>query len=103
MNLWLHYKDILKFDFLETRYEDIVDDLEGSARRLLEFVDLDWDESVLQFYQSARSRQVHTPSYQGVTQPIYRGSIAKWKHYERQMSEVIPAFGSLIQVFDYCD
>lgn len=101
MNLWLYYKDILNIDYLETRYEDIVENLEKSARVLLDFIGLDWEENILKFYESAKSRQVYTPSYQGVIRPIYRGSIGKWKRYEQQLSKSLPLLKQLLKSFQY--
>ena len=80
MGLWLHYKRTLRLNCLETRYEDVVDNLETAARRLLNFIGLGWDPAVLEFYEAARQRRVYTPSYQAVTQPVYRGSAGKWQH-----------------------
>jgi len=101
MNYFLYCKDELEIDVLETRYESIVEDLEGSARKLLAFVGVDWDESVLMFYKSAKTRQVHTPSYQAVTQPIYKGSIGKWKNYGENFKPHLPVLNSLLEEFSY--
>ena len=101
MSNYLFFKDTAKLNVLETRYEDIVDDLEESAKRLLDFIGVEWDSRVLNFYESAKNRVVHTPSYQGVIQPVYKGSIAKWKNYS---TKVFPEFNELdkfIKCFDY--
>ena len=101
MGLWLHYRDVLNIHMLETRYEDIVDDLEVAAKRILEFIGVAWHDDVLSFYDSAKKRQVFTPSYQGVTQPIYRGAINKWRNYENELASSMPALDSFIREFGY--
>jgi Flp pilus assembly protein TadD len=101
MGLWLRYRETLELTYLETRYEDIVDNLEQSARRLLTFLDLDWDPGVLNFYRAARQRRVYTPSYQAVTQPVYRHSAGKWKTFEQQLAPVLPLLDPLVREFGY--
>ncbi len=101
MGLWLHYSDLLDIKFLSTRYEDVVEDLEGSARRLLDYLGLAWDERVLGYYESARSRNVFTPSYQAVTQPIYQSSKGKWKSYHQQMEPILPILEPFVDKFGY--
>ena len=101
MDLWLHYKNILRINYLETRYEDIVEDLEESAKRILDFIGASWNEDVMKFYKSAATRHVHTPSYQSVTQPIYRNAIAKWKNYNQQLESTTPILNPFLKEFGY--
>jgi tetratricopeptide (TPR) repeat protein len=72
---------------LDLRYEDTVADLEGQAKRLLEYVGLPWDPACLNFYQNKRA--VSTASVTQVRQPIYRTSIARWKHFEKHLGPLI--------------
>ena len=101
MTLWFHYKEVLDINVIETRYEDIVDDLEAAARRILKFVGVEWNAEVMNFYNSAKKRHVFTPSYQGVTQPIYRGAIGKWKNYEQELQSIMPVLSSYILKHGY--
>jgi tetratricopeptide (TPR) repeat protein len=101
MKLWFHYKKVLDINVIETRYEDIIDNLESAARRILEFVGADWNDEVLKYYESAKNRHVFTPSYQGVTQPVYRDSIAKWRNYEQDLTSVMPVLEPYIREFGY--
>jgi len=101
MSTYLKTKDVLSIEVLETRYEDIVENLEASARRLLDFVGVNWDDKVLAFHESAKQRQVHTPSYQGVIQPIYKGSISKWKNYESGLYPALSVIDDCLDKFKY--
>jgi Flp pilus assembly protein TadD len=103
MHLLRHYRDTLGIAMLTTRYEDIVTDLEGSARRMLEFLGLPWDPAVLQYYRSAQTRRVYTPSYQAVTQPIYQRASGKWKTYAAQLHPILPMLEDLVHSFGYSD
>ncbi len=101
MGLWMHYIKVLNIDFIETRYEDIVQDLEQAARRMLTFVGVDWNETVLNFHSSSKAGHVFTPSYQGVTKPIYNSSINKWMNYRKNFKSVAPFLDKYIQEFGY--
>jgi tetratricopeptide (TPR) repeat protein len=71
-------------------YEDAIDDLEGTARRLIAACDLPWDPACLEYHQLRRP--VRTASVVQVRQPIYRTSVGRWKHYEHELADL---FGRL--------
>ena len=62
---------------LEVRYEDVVADLEGEARRMLAHCELRWDRACLSFH--ATKRLVLTESATQVRRPIYRTSVERWR------------------------
>jgi tetratricopeptide (TPR) repeat protein len=86
-----HWKRVLRLSLLEVRYEDVVNDLEGQARRLLTFMDLDWDDRCLRFHENTRG--VATASREQVRRPLYASSVGRWRHYERHLGELIAALG----------
>jgi hypothetical protein len=91
-NLMDHWRAILPPDrFLEVAYEDVVEDLETQARRLIAFCGLDWDDACLSFHRTAR--QVRTASVNQVRQPLYRTSLARWRPYQRHLGPLIEAVG----------
>jgi tetratricopeptide (TPR) repeat protein len=65
--------------YVELRYEDIVYDQENQTRRLLDFCELSWNEACLRFHENAAP--VATASSVQVRQPLYTGSIGRWKKY----------------------
>ena len=79
-SLW---RDTLPQNYLEVRYEDVVDDVEREARRLLAFCELPWDQRCLAFEENAAP--VATASSAQVRQPIYRFGLERWRRYERQL------------------
>ncbi|HTC30311.1 MAG TPA: sulfotransferase, partial [Candidatus Acidoferrum sp.] len=69
-----HWRAVLPPDaMLEVRYEDVVDDLESQARRIVAYCGLDWDPACLEFHTT--QRQVRTASATQVRRPIYRTSV----------------------------
>jgi tetratricopeptide (TPR) repeat protein len=88
--LMSHWRGLLPADrFMEVRYEDVVDDLEGQARRLIAFCGLPWDDACLAFHRTRRT--VRTASVNQVRQPIYRTSVARWKPYEAYLGPLLAA------------
>jgi len=87
-----HWRATLPPDrFTEAPYEDLVDDLEGQARRLIAFLGLDWNDACLDFH--ANPRTVRTASVNQVRQPIYRTSLVRWKPYARHLASLLAALG----------
>jgi len=82
--LMRHWKKILpQAAILDVRYEDVVEDLEGQARRLLDYCGLPWEDECLAFHQN--KRLVKTASVAQVRQPIYQSSVARWQHFSQHL------------------
>ena len=92
---------MLKLDFIEVRYEDIVSDLETQTRRLLDFMGEPWDEGVLKYYERAGTRNITTPSYSAVATPIYRRSANRWKNHEAYFENLDDRLQRFVKEFGY--
>lgn len=87
--LWEKYVAVLPLNVHMVKYEDLVMGFETQVRAVLEFLGLPWDESVMNYFGHARERkQIDTPSYQQVTEPIYQRACFRWKRYEKQLDSV---------------
>lgn len=73
------------------RYEAIVADLEGEARRLIAFLGLPWDPACLAFHRTVRP--VLTASSWQVRQPLYRSAVGRWRCYQRHLAPLLEALG----------
>lgn len=86
--LMQHWKSLLPAgSFYEVQYEDIVADMEGQARRLIDYVGLQWDAACLDFHKNERS--IRTASVTQVRQPIYKTSVERWRHYEAYLGPLL--------------
>jgi len=84
MKLMNHWRNVLPKDFiLDLPYEDLVADIEGQSKRILDFVGVPWDPSCLEFYKN--ERVVKTASVVQVRKPIYKTSVARWRHFARHL------------------
>jgi hypothetical protein len=84
-----YWNSVLDIKILDITYEELVDDQELSIRRMIEHCGLDWNDSCLKFHSTVRD--VHTPSYDQVRQPMYSKSVGRWKHYEKQLAPLTNA------------
>ena len=72
---------------LDVRYEDVVADLEGQARRIIAHCGLDWDPQCLAFHKTERA--VRTASATQVRQPIYKDAVERWRRYEEFLAPLM--------------
>ena len=84
-----HWRSALPTPIHEFDYEEIVSDFENSARRMVSAAGLDWDPACVEFHRSSRS--VHTGSRVQVRRPLHTRSVARWKHYERELADLFAA------------
>jgi hypothetical protein len=68
----------------DLEYENLVAEPEKQVRDLLEWLDLDWQQNCLQFHTSATA--VNTASVSQVRQPIYSGSVEKWRRFATHLA-----------------
>jgi tetratricopeptide (TPR) repeat protein len=85
-----HWRNVLPDGvMLDVQYEDVVDDLEGQARRIIAHCGLPWEDACLAFHLA--QRPVLTASARQVRQPIYRSSVGRWRPYEALLQPLIRA------------
>jgi tetratricopeptide (TPR) repeat protein len=80
LDLMRHWDAVLPSRVLRVRYEDVVEDLEGNVRRILQFCGLKFEAPCVEFYKTGRS--VHTASSEQVRRPIFREGLLEWRNYE---------------------
>ncbi len=84
MNIWLDYKKNLKMNFITSKYEDLIVDFDNHILKILDFLNISWDENIKNYRKTAHKRgKINTPSSSQVVQPLYKSSIEKWKNYEK--------------------
>ncbi|MCB2102141.1 MAG: sulfotransferase, partial [Rhodobacterales bacterium] len=86
-----HWEAVHPNPMMAVDYVDMVRDHEGTTRRILDFLGLDWDPACLDFH--ATKRPVRTASNWQVRQPIYDRSVARWQHYAAHIGPLREALG----------
>jgi tetratricopeptide (TPR) repeat protein len=85
--LMAHWSEICSIRMIEVAYEDFVADLEGETRRLLAFLELEWDPGCLDFHENPRL--VRTASHAQVRRPLYASSVGRARHYAQHLTPLI--------------
>lgn len=99
VRLMAHWDQVLPDFVLRVQHEDVVDDLEGQVRRLLDFCDLPFESACLDFHKTDRT--VRTPSAEQVRQPIYRSGLDQWRNFEKHLDPLKAALGEeLLEAYD---
>jgi len=94
LELMQHWDDVLPGKILRVWHEDVVDDLEGNVRRILDFCGLDFEPGCVEFHKTQRS--IRTASSEQVRQPIFREGLDQWRHYEPWLGELKDALGDAL-------
>ena len=101
MGFWRTLLPRLRNPFLEVRYEELVDDLEGASRKVLGFLGIPWDERVLRFDEHARSKSLRSPSYAEVIKPVSKRAIGRWQHYRRHLEPYVGRLEPMMKALGY--
>jgi tetratricopeptide (TPR) repeat protein len=93
IELMAHWDRVLPGRILRVQHEDVVDDLEGNVRRLLEFCGLDYEPQCVEFYKTERS--IRMASSEQVRQPIFKEGLTQWRNFEPFLGSLRRALGPL--------
>lgn len=90
--LMAHWRKVLPPGVvLDVQYEEVVENIEAQARRIIAHAGLAWDESCLAFYEN--QRPIRTASATQVRQPIYGSSIGRWRPYKDRLLPLLAELG----------
>ena len=95
LELMRHWDEVLPGRVLRVHHEDVVADLEGQARRMLDHCGLAFEPACLEFHKTQRS--VRTPSSEQVRQPIFRDGLDQWRKYEPWLGSLKTALGDALE------
>ena len=89
-----HWDEALPGRVLRVQHEDVIDDLEGQVRRILDYCGLPFEPGCIEFHKNKRA--VRTPSSEQVRQPIFRDGLDNWKTYEPWLEPLKAALGDAL-------
>lgn len=99
---WVKSREVFDADVFSIRYESLVADVEAEVRPLVEWLDLEWDEQLLDHSKTARSRGlITTASYSQVTEPIYKRASGRWLRYRKHLEPIIPRLDPWAEAHGY--
>lgn len=94
-----HYRHELDVQELALRYESFVADQAGETRRLLDHLELEFEDSCLRFYENRR--YAPTPSYAQVTEKLNDRSIGRHRHYAAHLKPFLPRLAPMMARHGY--
>ena len=94
LELMQHWERVLPGRILRIYHEDVVEDLDGNVRRMLEFCELAFEPQCLLFHETRRS--VRTASSEQVRQAIYREGLDQWRNFEPWLGPLKSALGDAL-------
>jgi tetratricopeptide (TPR) repeat protein len=94
-----HYRREMKLNYLAVRYEDVIEDQEGSVRAMLSFIGAPYDARCLDFHENRR--YARTASYAQVTEKLYARSRFRYRDYREQLAPVIPILEPVMAQLGY--
>ncbi len=93
LELMDHWNTAVPGKILKIQHEEIVEDLEGNVRRLLDFCGLAFEPACLEFHKT--ERKVRTASSEQVRRPINKEGLDQWRHFEPWLGPLRSALGGL--------
>ncbi len=94
LELMEHWDAALPGRVLRVHHEDVVDDLERSVRRILDFCELPFEPACVDFHRTERS--IRTASSEQVRRPIFREGLDQWRNYEAWLGPLREALGDAL-------
>jgi hypothetical protein len=102
MELWSAYRQKLNLDVHVVKYEDLIQDFEGTCKSLISFLGLEWDDNLYNYQKTALDGgRIKTASYSQVVLPLYKQAVGRWINYREQMQPVLPTLQPWIEAFGY--
>ena len=82
-----HWDRVLPGKVLRFNNEDVVEDLENQVSRLLEFLEIPFEEQCISFYET--DRLIRTPSSEQVRKPVNKDGMGRWKPYAKYLKPLL--------------
>ena len=91
VDLMRHWDQVLPGRVLRVQHEDVIDDLETQVRRILDYCELPFEQSCVDYHKTDRA--VRTPSSEQVRQPIYKTGMNQWQRYDEFLDPLRESLG----------
>ncbi|MES2476797.1 MAG: sulfotransferase [Verrucomicrobiota bacterium] len=85
----------------EVRYEDLVEDLAGNAKRVLDFLGLDWSDEVMGYDGHAKEKVIRSPTAAAVTEKVHSRAKNRWRNYEKHLEPVFDQLEPILKKLGY--
>ena len=97
VRLMAHIDGVLPGRVHRVIHEHLIENTEGEVRRLLDYLELPFDDACLRFYENQRA--VRTPSSEQVRRPIDRKGVDQWRLFEPFLAPLKTALGQVLTCY----
>jgi hypothetical protein len=101
MQLAAIYRRVLPIEVHELRHEVFVSDLETEARKLCAILNVDWDESMMNFAERAKLGTIATASAPQIGRGLNREGFGRWRTYAQELAPILPILQPWVEEFHY--
>lgn len=101
MDVWLRLRELGGFDWLETRYEDLVADMPAEGRRVTAFLGLEWSPVQARFHETAADKFVFSPTYTDATQSVHNRAVGRWRNFADALAPFQERLAPYCRAFGY--
>ena len=86
-----HWERVLPGKILRVNNEDVINNLEAQVIRILNYLELPFEESCISFHETKRS--VRTASSEQVRKPVNKEGMERWKPYSKNLKPLVESLG----------
>ncbi len=101
MKLFDIYNSNFKLNYHLIKYENLIESIKNETSELLKFLGLEWEKEIDNYRNNALAKKINTPSYNQVTEKIYKRASGRWKNYKSEMKDIIPIVEFWIEKWGY--
>jgi tetratricopeptide (TPR) repeat protein len=101
MALAQQYRQMLPLSLYEHRHESLVRDFDGEVGRICQFLGIDQTASMADFAETAKRRDVRTPSAEQVRQGLFSEGMGRWRRYGAATAPMLPILAPWVAHFGY--
>jgi Tfp pilus assembly protein PilF len=97
------YRTLLPTPIYQHRHEDLIADFDAEVGRICDFLGLEWTEALRDFTETAKQRDVRTPSAEQVRQPLNSSGMGRWRRYGPGVEPILPILAPWVERYGYAD
>jgi len=97
------YFETLNLNVYKHRHEEFITNFEPKTRELCEFLGLTYNENMRNFVETAKKREINTPSRDQVRAGLNTSGMAYWRNYADQLREAAEIVKPWVTAYGYPD
>jgi tetratricopeptide (TPR) repeat protein len=101
MDLIAVYREKLALEMFEARHESLITDFDGEARKLCDFLELEYRDEMRTFAARAKAQNIDTPSSAQVARGLSDAGMDQWRRYGAHLQPVLSVLAPFVARFGY--